>query len=82
MTPNETNELYKKYLVEVKGVGLEGDAMVYKVKFTRLGFKYEAEVGNVKNKDEAIKKVKEYCGDNIKIIKAKLFNEWQKIKIN
>lgn len=82
MTPQETNELYKKYLVEVKGVGLEGDEMVYIVKFTRLGFKYKAEVANVKNKKDAIQKVKEYCGENIKIIKAKLFNEWQKIKIN
>lgn len=79
----EVNELFLRYLGEVKGLDVKGEkkAMIYKIKFKRLGLKYIAEVANVFKKAEAVKKLKDYTGDDIKIISVKLFDEWQRIKI-
>lgn len=77
----EINDLFYRYLNDVKGLGLKEQGMIYKIKFIRLGLKYIAEVGNVYSKKEAVKKLKDYAGEDIKIVKVKLFNEWQKITL-
>lgn len=83
MSKKEVNELFLRYLEEAKGLDIKGEkkTMIYKIKFKRMGLKYIAEVANVFNKMEAVKKLKEYTGDDIKIVSVKLFNDWQKITI-
>ena len=83
MSNEEADVLFRRYLKEVRGIDLEEDGgMVFIIKFKRLGVKYEATVKNVINQKQAIEKLKEYTGGDIKICKIKLFETWQKFTID
>lgn len=80
----KADDLFREYLKQVKGLDIkEGGYMVYRIKFKRLGYKYEAEISEVKNKKEAIAKLMRYVGENIKIqiVKIKAIQVWDKIII-
>lgn len=82
MNLEETNKLFLRYLKEVKGLDIKGEKMIYKIKFKRFGLKYQAEIKNVWNKKQAIEKLKQFAGNDIKIVKVTLVSKWQEIIIN
>lgn len=78
MNDLEADKLFQRYLKEVRGIEIKGeDGMIYIIKFIRNGFKYEAEIKNVKNKKQAIEKLESYTGEGIKIKKIKAVEKWQ-----
>lgn len=82
LTMEQTNELFLRYLKEVKGLEVKGEEMIYLIKFTRYGIPYEAEVKNVKTTNDALIKLKQYAGDDLKIQKIKCIAKTQKITID